>query len=446
MFLYLSPVAAITLAAATELKKNIPLKIGFLISLQVVFMGAAIGVDIGGTGIRAALVSPNGSIIKETAVISGSEKGENAFLENIKHSIGRVFSGDVTGIGVGCPGPLDCRKGVILNPPNIPLRNFRLRESLEKEFGIPVCIENDGNCFALGEAVFGRARKHRNVVGLTLGTGLGGGIVIDKEIFHGAGNAGEFWFSTINLDGARGKTNNPGAVEEYVSRRGIMRLAAGLGVSEPLGVYRLAMKGNKNAARVFEKFGRYLGIFMVNIICLLDPDAIVIGGGISKSRRFFLKSLRKELERAPFNNAKIYFSEDAGKSAILGAASLLMGRHLPGEREAGKRTKKPWGSFATYAMNKKCTVKVLTVNKNQSLSLQSHRNRDELWIALDDGLKVEVNGRIILPEKGEGTTIPRGSKHRLSTARERARMLEISFGEFDEDDIIRYEDRYGRVD
>ncbi len=106
---------------------------------------------------------------------------------------------------------------------------------------------------------------------------------------------------------------------------------------------------------------------------------------------------------------------------------------------------RPWGNFIQYAHNEKCTVKIITVTPGGMLSLQSHKSRDELWVILDEGLRVEVGDRVLEPKPGETVTIMRGTKHRLSSAGKTARLLEIAFGDFDEDDIVRYEDVYGRI-
>ncbi|MGQ9630205.1 MAG: phosphomannose isomerase type II C-terminal cupin domain [bacterium] len=115
-------------------------------------------------------------------------------------------------------------------------------------------------------------------------------------------------------------------------------------------------------------------------------------------------------------------------------------------REGIFKVEKPWGNFKQFTLNTQCTVKILTVKARGILSKQSHRYRDELWVALDDGLKVELNDRTIWPRKGEEIIIPKGAVHRLSAPEKEGRMLEISFGVFDEEDIVRYEDAYGRVD
>jgi glucokinase len=419
-----------------------------------------VGLDIGGTKIAAALVTQEGKIVKKKVVPTKSAKGQTMVVENIKKAINSVFDERVSGIGVGCPAPLKYPEGIIINPVNMPLRNFKLKDFLEKEFKVPTIVDNDANCFVLGEAIFGKAKNCKVVVGLTLGTGVGGGIVIDKEIIHGMSNAGELGACTIKFDGLKGKHGNDGEIEEYVSARGIMKLAKGLKAKTSLDVYNLAEKGNKKAKKAFKEHGKYLGIAISNLILTFDPDAIVIGGKVSKAWKHFNKTMFAEIKkRTMFNNAIIYPSKDAENSAILGAAWQFIKTETRKEgtsfvsqkqkvsvriKEGIIKQEKPWGNYTRYTNNQKSTVKILTVKVNQALSLQSHNYRDELWIVLDEGLTVELGDKILKPKAGEEITIPRKTKHRLSTESKKGRVLEISFGEYDENDETRYEDKYGR--
>lgn len=117
----------------------------------------------------------------------------------------------------------------------------------------------------------------------------------------------------------------------------------------------------------------------------------------------------------------------------------------PGVDFSKETVNKPWGEYTRYVINQKHAVKIIKVEKGQSTSLQSHKNRDEFWIVMDDGLKIELDGKVVFPRAGDKIAIPRGSMHRLSSVSDTARILEIPVGDFDEDDIIRYEDLYGRV-
>ncbi len=256
---------------------------------------ALIGVDLGGTNIRAGLVLGS-KVIKKAEIKTEPDKGKTIVIKNLVKAINNVMTKDVIGIGIGSPGPLDYRKGLIIRTKNIPLERVNLKKILEKKFNVPVFVDNDANCFALGDAVYGAGKKFDAVVGLTLGTGVGGGIIIGKKIFHGRNDAGELGHTTINFNGIKCNCGNIGCIEEYVSARGIMRLAKGLKAKTPLDVYNLALKGNKKAIKVFEKTGFYLGVGVANFVNIFDPDVIIIGGGISNAWRFFSKSMKKTVK------------------------------------------------------------------------------------------------------------------------------------------------------
>ena len=282
-----------------------------------------IGVDLGGTNIRAGLVLCN-KVIKKVEVKTEPDKEKTIVIKNLVNAISRVMTKNVAGIGIGSPGPLDYRKGLIIRTKNIPIEKVNLKKILEKKFNVPVFVDNDANCFALGEAVYGAGKKFDAVVGLTLGTGVGGGIIIEKKIFHGRNDAGELGHTTINFNGIKCNCGNIGCLEEYVSTRGIMRLAKGLKAKTPLDVYNLALKGNKKAINVFEKMGFYLGIAVANFVNIFDPDVVIIGGGISNAWKFFSKSMKKIVEeRAYVNKNPIIVKSRLEHAAILGAASLI---------------------------------------------------------------------------------------------------------------------------
>lgn len=282
-----------------------------------------IGVDLGGTNIRAGLVLCN-KVIKKVEVKTEPKKGKNIVIKNLVKAISRVMTKDVAGIGIGSPGPLDYRKGLIIRTKNIPLERVNLKKILEKKFNVPVFVDNDANCFALGEAVYGAGKKFDAVVGLTIGTGVGGGIIIEKKIFHGRNDAGELGHTTINFKGIKCNCGNIGCLEEYVSARGIIRLAKGLNAKTPLEVYNLALMGNKKAINVFEKMGFYLGVAVANFVNIFDPDVVIIGGGISNAWKFFSKSMEKTVkEKAYVNKNPKIVKGMLENAAILGAASLI---------------------------------------------------------------------------------------------------------------------------
>ena len=282
-----------------------------------------IGVDLGGTNIRAGLVLGN-KIIKKIEVKTEVSKGKSVVIKNLIKAISSVMANNVSGIGIGSPGPLDYKTGLVIRTKNIPIEKVNLKQVLEKKFNIPVFVDNDANCFSLGEAVYGSGKKFDTVVGLTIGTGVGGGIIINKKIFHGRLNAGELGHITIKFDGIKCNCGNIGCLEEYVSARGIMRLAKNLKAKTPLDVYNLASKGNKKAIKVFEKMGFYLGVAVANFVNIFDPNVVVIGGGISNAWKFFSESMNKTVkQRAYVSKNPLIIKSRLKHAAVIGAASLI---------------------------------------------------------------------------------------------------------------------------
>ncbi len=281
-----------------------------------------IGVDLGGTHIKAGLVKDK-KIVKRILIKTNSSTKQD-ILKSITNAIEKVKVKPIQGIGIGVPGIIDYKKGEIINLTNLPLKNFKIKRFLEKKFNVPVFIDNDANCFVLGEALYGAGKNKHVVIGLTLGTGVGGGIVINKKVFHGRFNAGELGHMSIKHDGIKCICGNFGCIEQYASKHGIMRTAKKLNVKSTKDIYNLALKGNKEAIRVFKKTGFYLGVAITNLIAVFDPDVIVIGGGISNSWKFFSKSMIETVNERSFVNKKPRIVQRKLKgAAILGAASLV---------------------------------------------------------------------------------------------------------------------------
>ncbi len=254
-----------------------------------------IAVVVGGTNTACALFKEN-KIVKKT-----ERRTEVASEEKLIEFIVKLIEemkGDkkIKKIGVGIPGPIDQKRGVVLNPPNIPVRNFPLKRFLEKKFGVKVTIENDANCSALGIV---KKRKVKDFVLLTLGTGVGGAIVVNGKLYRGMGNAGELGHITIEPNGYKCTCGNRGCLEEYVSARGFERLAKKyLGKKlSPREIMELALKGNKKAKKIYEEVGRYLGIGLATISNILNPGVIFLTGKISLSGPLLLRPAIKEMKR-----------------------------------------------------------------------------------------------------------------------------------------------------
>jgi glucokinase len=280
-----------------------------------------IGVDLGGTNIKTALINLDGKIMKKYEIKTETKKGTNQITKNIIKTIEKVKTKNVIGIGIGSPGPLDYKKGIITKPVNLPFKNTPLRKIIQKKFRLPVFLDNDANCFTLAEAVFGSGKNYENVAGITLGTGFGSGITINKKIYHGRNNAAELGHMTINYNGPKSRCKNHGCIETHVAARGITRI---FGKSDPYSIYKLAIKGNKKAIKTYNEMGYYLGIGLTNIIYALDPDIIVIGGKISNSWKLFSKSMNKAVKERYFQNPCKILPSKLKEAGILGAAALVL--------------------------------------------------------------------------------------------------------------------------
>lgn len=276
-----------------------------------------IGIDIGGTKINFVLLNGK-KIVKHWKILT--PKTKKALFETLKQNIPQ----GVKKIGIGVPGPLNKKGDLVLNPPNLrALNNCPLAKIIEKKTGIRTRMDNDARCFAFGEALIGAGRGARTVFGITLGTGVGGGIIIDGKIHRGAfGSAGEVGASTINFDGPKGAVGIPGCLEEYCSGRFFFRKG-----DSPQNFFKEAKTGDKKALQIFREYGRYLGIGLANVINIFNPETIVIGGGISNAYKFFIGEAKKEMKKrviSPVSKKYVKIKKAALKDlgGALGAALL----------------------------------------------------------------------------------------------------------------------------
>ena len=281
----------------------------------------SIGIDIGATNTKFVLLSGSRVVRKEKFSTPKSKEKLIRFLEeNINNLISNIPLSQIRGIGIGVPGPLNKERDFILNPPNLKcLSKCPLSKIIEKDLKIKTVMENDVNCFTLAEAIIGAAKGAEIIAGITLGSGLGGGIIWkNKFVKGGFGSAGEFGHMTINSD-----AEHSGFLEDYCSEKFFKRKNL---YSKNLDTK--AKKGDKKALKIFNEYGKYLGIGISNIINVLDPEVIVIGGGISKANKFFMKSAKKEIQKrvlSPLSKkfVKIKISKLKNFSGAIGAALLI---------------------------------------------------------------------------------------------------------------------------
>ncbi|MFH1849811.1 MAG: ROK family protein [archaeon] len=283
------------------------------------------GIDIGGTNIKGALVTSKGEIIRQHSLPTDSREGSSTVIDNICRCISVLGPEGAASIGLGCPGPLDPVTGVVIHTPNLPLKNTPLRQIVAKKFRLPVYLDNDANCFILGEATFGAGIGLANVVGITLGTGIGSGAYLNG-IYRGRGSGMEFGHTTIDYLGPAGKCNN-NCIEELLSARGIMRMARQreLSADSPKQINILAKKGNPEAVALWRYYGITLGIAITNLVNIFDPDLVVIGGRIANAWPFFGRSLKETvLKRSILRPPKIARTKLGIRAGILGAAAMGM--------------------------------------------------------------------------------------------------------------------------
>lgn len=315
--------------------------------MQRMTMGLAIGVDLGGTKIAAGLVDDNGVIIEQnrrpTPAISA-----DAVIECIREVVSELAHGrEVSGVCVAVPGFVDAQRSTLLFTPNLPMHNVALKSILEKELDIPVVVENDANAAAWAESRFGAAKGAANAVMLTVGTGLGGGIVIDNKLIRGAsGFAAELGHMTMVIDGLHCGCGLKGCWEQYCSGNALLRNArkfaaksrneAGIllsfGDGSPEGIQgphitSAAEAGCPIAIAAFNEVGGRLGVGMAVVSAMLDPEVFVVGGGVIEAGELLLAPARTAFEshltarqhRQLPNIVAATLGNDAG---IVGAADL----------------------------------------------------------------------------------------------------------------------------
>jgi glucokinase len=272
-----------------------------------------LGMDIGGTSIKAGVLI-NGELLDIRTFPTPSFESQETILEAIASFIGEYLHHDFFAIGIGIPGLIDTDRGIVLNLENIPsFRKVHLRDFLQSRFGKPVYINNDANCFALGEYKFGAAKEFSHVVGITLGTGLGAGIIVNGHLYCGFNCAAGEWCSAPYLDQD---------FEYYCSSKFFI---SKYGV-KPKAIYKKALEGDKKALEAFREYGFHLGELIKNILYILAPQAIVLGGSIRKSYPFFKESMLDNISTFKYpsisSNLKILIS-DLDETAIHGAVALV---------------------------------------------------------------------------------------------------------------------------
>jgi len=314
----------------------------------------SIGVDLGGTNLRIAAVDDQGALVEKVTLGTGVSRGRDHVIADMCVAIQRMAEkykncAPLLGIGIGVPGIIDMQTGLVRESPNLPdWVDYPARAAIEERLKTVVILENDANVAALGEKWLGAAKDYADMAMLTLGTGVGGGLVLGGAIWRGAnGMAGEFGHTTVEPDGHPCGCGNRGCLEQYASATAVVRMAREAIVKDGTSalaraansdsefsaksIYNLAMQGDEDARRIFRYVGRCLGIVLSGMVNSLNLSIYVIGGGASSAWEAFSPSIFEELRRrslvyaatAPYDRLAVHEGASAHVKAGPGHKTII---------------------------------------------------------------------------------------------------------------------------
>jgi glucokinase len=314
-----------------------------------------LGIDIGGTNLVVGSVAEDGAaMVAAASEPTHSEAGATDVVDRLVGLAERAIAttrreapgAEILGVGVGAPGPLDTKRGIVLLTPNLGWVNMPLRQLIHDRLGLPAALDNDANCAVLGEWWVGAARGARHAIGITIGTGIGGGLIVDGRLYHGASDvAGEIGHTTIDTEGRRCKCGNYGCLEAYASGpnialRAVEEMEAGaesrlralvggdLSKITAQTVYQAAADGDELALEVVNDTAKFLGVGIGNLLNVFNPEVVVVCGGVTLAGDHLFEPLRREVARRAFkpavNACRIVPGELAGTAGVYGAAKIFL--------------------------------------------------------------------------------------------------------------------------
>ena len=313
-------------------------------------MGQRIGIDVGGTNVKIALVSDKGKIIYSNSIPTRTEMGYEYTVNSMKEAIRdllketKLAPKDIEGMGFGFPGQIDCQKGIVRLAPNIPgWVNVPIQEIMEKEFSISTRVDNDVRTAALGELNYGAGIGCQNLVCITVGTGIGSGIVINGKLVRGASNAaGELGHIKLSMnDGPLCGCGDRGCLEAYASGPSIVAMAEEYIKGGKSTKYRelanpditpyivavAAKEGDPVAIEIFKIIGEYIGIGLTSVVNLLNPEKIIIGGGVAEAGDILLNPIKDTINRRAMtiqkNAVEIVPAQLGNTAGVIGASLLI---------------------------------------------------------------------------------------------------------------------------
>lgn len=310
-----------------------------------------IGIDVGGTNVKIALVNDSGKIIYSNSVPTRAEMGYEYTVNNIKQAIydlmkeTKLEAKDIEGIGFGFPGQVDYKSGVVRLAPNIPgWVEVPIAKMIEDEFHIPTRVDNDVRCAALGELKYGAGKGCENLICITVGTGIGSGLIVNGKLVRGASNAaGEIGHIKLQIhDGPICGCGDTGCMEAFASGPAIVAMAeeyikggkstkyremANGGDITPFIVAEAAKAGDPVARRIFSRIGEYIGIGMASVVNLLNPEKIIVGGGVADAGDILLEPMKEALKKRAMKIAgetvEVVPAQLGNTAGVIGASLLI---------------------------------------------------------------------------------------------------------------------------
>jgi len=301
----------------------------------------AIGIDIGGTSIKHGICSSDGVLIQHDSVVTPADAPKKVILQKIIQLVSQNLASSheqgitISAVGVGTPGSVDIKRGYLMgSTPNFKhWQNVAIAESIKRHFNLPVFVDNDANLMAFGEFTFGAGKEKKDVICLTLGTGIGGGIIIDGEIYRGSYYAGsELGHMSIDFKGRRCNCGGRGCLERYASATALIQDYNQENPKSPVTgtkqIFQLLKEKDEIAQKVITKFVSYLAAGVANIINIFNPEMIIIGGGVSKAGAVFIEDIKNACQKrampVSFNNVEIVGATLGNDAGMMGAGAFAL--------------------------------------------------------------------------------------------------------------------------
>lgn len=430
-----------------------------------------IGIDVGGTNIKAGAVDHQGNLLAQRKTPTEAGSGSDAILDRIGGLV-RDLQNDCSdrrlkAAGFGIPGAIQSKTGIVTQAPNVPAWDgLPIRNTLQERTGVPCFIENDANAIALGEMWVGSGRGYNHIVVLTLGTGVGGGVIVDGKLLRGAdGMASELGHLAVQADGPRCHCGSNGCLETYSSATGMLRifreaLKAGRNTSlqripeaevTPELIHQHAHLGDPLSREILETAGRQLGVALASLVNMFNPEILVIGGGVAAAWDMIMPSAIRTMNhrafKAPAERVKVVRAEKEAIAGIFGAAYVAWDllQH-PDPVSAHEHRNTPWGSWEVIEETPEYKVKRLYVHPGHRLSYQKHEHREETWMIASGEATITLDGEEIKLKGGQTIHIHKTQAHRIANFGEAPLIFfEVQRGSyFGEDDIVRLQDDYKR--